>query len=93
MGCCNKVYDEKPISRSRWIAGLFVVVAAHVFVGVLLTLGAPFSARYRKALAGWRGYSRDVLRACLAKEGFTVGRAAVEACECGYRPPEGGQGS
>lgn len=88
MGCCNKVYDERPISRPRFLAGLFVITAAHAFVLGLLTLGAPFSARYRKVLPGWRAYSRDVLRSCRAREGFRVGAAPVAACDCGYRPPE-----
>jgi hypothetical protein len=92
MGCCNKVLDERPISRLRWWAGMCVMLASHAFVWALLTLGAPFSPRYRKLRDGWRAYSRDVLRSCLAKEGFRVGAAPPPPCDCGYRAPDGPRG-
>ena len=92
MGCCNKVLDDRPISRLRWLAGLGVMLAAHGFVLMLLTLGAPFSYRYRKVRAGWLAYSRDVLRSCWAKEGFVVGSVPVPPCDCGQRAVDGPPG-
>jgi hypothetical protein len=89
MGCCNKVYEDRPISRLRYVAGMCLLLASHAFVRVLLTLGAPFSPRYRKLLPAWRSYSREVLRSCRAREGFRVGGAANAACECEGRPTEG----
>jgi hypothetical protein len=92
MGCCNKAYDERPIPRLRFWAGLAVMVSAHAFVLVLLTLGAPFSARYRKVRAGWRVYSREVLRSCWAREGFRVGASPDHDAPCTCRPDDRREG-
>ena len=88
MGCCNKVHEERPISRLRWWTGLGVMAASHGFVLCLLTLGAPFSARYRKVRRGWKVYSRDTLRSCWNQEGFRVGTAELATCDLAQRPAE-----
>ncbi len=70
-----EVRDPQAIPRWRYLAGMLVILSAHAFVSLLLWVGAPFSARYRKVRPGWRAYSRDVLRGCLDREGFRVGAA------------------
>jgi hypothetical protein len=85
MGCCNKVHEDKPISRTRYVAGvcLFAGVQGAVLAG--LAAGSLVSARCRNVRSFHRAWAADRWRSIRAHEGFRVGGKAAGggtgACE------------
>ena len=75
MGCCNKVYEERPVSRARYVAGLGLVCGAHGAFLAWIALRGLAQPRYRKLLRGYSRYSIDVIRGVWNRERILVGEA------------------
>lgn len=84
MGCCNKVHEDKPISRARYVAGLCLFVSVQSVVMAGLAAGGLVSSRCRNVRSFHRAWTADRLRSIRAHEGFRVGNE-VKACDgaCG----------
>jgi hypothetical protein len=73
MGCCNKVYEERPVSRLRYLAGLGLVCGAHgAFLAWIAARGVA-QPRYRKLLRGYSRYSADVVLSVWRRERILIG--------------------
>jgi hypothetical protein len=73
MGCCNKRYDERPVGRVRYTAGLVMMAGVHGAFLAGLAVASPFVPRCRKILPGYWAFTVDVLRGVVRRDRILVG--------------------
>lgn len=74
LGCCNKRYEERAVSRARFVCGLVLMGGVHGAFLVLLAVASPFVPRCRKVLPGYATFTVDALRSVLRRDRIRVGR-------------------
>jgi hypothetical protein len=80
MPCCGGKDAGKPITRSRYFFGLFMILGTHCAIFLALVLVSLVFPRYRKLLRAYYEYSLKVFRSVFQKERIVIGHADPDQC-------------